>query len=144
MKKAFFFLLAILALHTVSAQPTGIIQAAPAPNMVCQPIVFKYLGEFRMPNNQVEIRWQAYGQVKNNGNATFHSTDAHLGLAVINTNNKVSEKVMSLEPGHVAQVELEVRYMKGQPKPVMSLTFVVDGTLECNKTKEVPTWVVPN
>lgn len=142
MKKVFFFLLTILALQTMSAQPTGVITGNVA-NVVCKPILFKYLGEFRTPNNQVEIRWQAIGQVQNMGNATFNSANAHLGLAVVNTNTKVSEKVLSLKPGIIAQVELEVRYLKGQPKPNMSLTWVVDGNLECYKNKEVPTWV-PN
>ncbi len=143
MKKVLFFLIAIFALHTMYAQPTG-IKAANVANVVCQPIEFKYLGEFRMPNNKVEIRWQAIGRVKNIGNATFNSNDAHLGLAVVNTNTKVSEKVTSLAPGATQQVELVVKYMKGQPNPMMSLTFVVAGKLECYGSKEVPDWIIPN
>ncbi len=141
MKKVFFFLVTLFSLHTISAQTT--LQAAPFANMVCQSIQFEYEGEFRMPNNQVEIRWKAIGQVKNTGNATFQSNSANLGLAVINSNTKASKKILSLAPGKTAQVELSVRYMKGQPNPEISETFVVDGKLECSKTIEVPDWVVP-
>ena len=152
MKKVFFLFFALMTMQLVHAQGLDKVTAK-FPKVVCLPLEFKYLGEFRLPNNQVEIRWKVIGQIKNTGNATYHSTQPGFSskLSLFVTNNIPNADDFfkqtafnTLAVGEIKKLELDVKYIKGQTKPEIDSIFF-DGTeIQCIERKFVPTWIPTN